>query len=467
MGVAQTLLDSFFNAGLPSPPLPSPLHKVMNKQNNNRKPNSKTQKAAASPNAGRRKFLLAGAGALAVAGVGAAGYKFGWFGGSTSYESALAAANQMLDQRARELGNASVLIHAVRGFGKSFKLADGSSAVEHLCSRYAADKEVNGKRYVYFKRDAEVHENSFLKTFLEAGVSLNQPVTVGATQYTLADVAESGKALFRCDALDLFRFDANEFRYDTNYKEPPGQPTPSGGKGELVHEHLPWGLIAFSILLKPGAANWTNAYGETMSLPMIADRSLAEYETTCALGERELKAERTAPPNFREAIKKYSCFGLHSVYGFLSLVRHGYTNNGLPERVNRMLDLVTYRLKGDAEAINAEYAAAERNSAGQKAPPEQVEAFRLRALVKHYGHAFEAINYAKLHKLTTFTADQQRRISEAEQAFYDSLVKLQALDWAMMKSQLKEKFVSDIVIAVGHAARALKLLTPQNPDTLG
>lgn len=432
----------------------------MSRQKDKRKSGGKL---AVSPESGRRKFLLLGTGALVAAGAGAAGYKLGWFSRPASYESALAAANQMLEQRSREIGNASVLIHAVRGLGKNFKLADGSSAVEHLCSRYAADKEVNGKRYVYFKRDAEVHENSFLKTFLEAGVSLQQPVMVGSTRYTLAEVAESGKALFRCDALDLFKFDASEFRYDPNYKEPQGQP--AGGKGELVHEHLPWGLIAFSILMKPGEAYWTNAYGEALNLPVIADRSLAEYETTCALGERELKAERAAPANFREAIKKYSCFGLHSVYGFLSLVKHGYTNNNLPDRVNRVLDLLTYRLKGDAEAINAEYAAAERNPAGQKVPAEQVEAFRVRALVKHYGHAFEAINYAKLHKLISFTADQQRRISEAEQAFYYSLVKLQSLDWAMMRNTLGEKFVSDIVIAIGHAARALKLLTPQNPDT--
>jgi hypothetical protein len=429
------------------------------------KQRKENQRPSAKPNTekknlARRSFILMSTGALAAIGVGAVGYEMGWFGGGASYESALAAANDLLEKRAREIANASTLIHAVRGFGKGFKLADGSNAVEHLCSRYAADKEVGGRRYVYFKRDAEVHENSFLKTFLEAGVSLSQPVTVGATQYTLNDVAESGKALFRCDPQDLFKFDANEFRYDPNFKEPEGQP--SGAKGELVHEHLPWGLIAFSILMKPEAANWTNAYGEPISLPTVADRSLIEYETTCALGERELKAERTAPPNFREAIKKYSCFGLHSVYGFLSLVNHGYTNNGLPERVNRMMDLVTYRLKGDAEAITAEYAAA---AAG--APAEQVEAFRLRALVKHYGHAFEAINYAKLHKLTTFNAEQQRRISEGEAAFYDSLVKLHGLDWAMMKTKLGEKFVSDIVIAVGHSARALKLLTPQNPDTLG
>lgn len=434
----------------------------MTKQKDNRKPSGKTQKATPDKtDAGRRKFILAGAGALAAAGVGAAAYQFGWFGGGASYEKALAAANKMLQQRAQEIGNASCLIHAVRGFGKNFKLADGSNAVDHLCSRYAADKEVNGKRYVYFKRDAEVHENSFLKTFIEAGVSMDQPVSVGDTRYTLRDVAESGKALFRCDPQDLFKFDGVEFRYDPVFREPqaPGQP-PGDTRGELVHEHLPWGLIAFSNLMKPEQATWINAYGETISLPTVIDRSLVEYETTCALGERELTAERMAPKPFRDAIKKYSCFGFHSAYSYLSCVKNGYRNNGLPDRVTRMLDLVTYRLKGDAEAINAEYAAESQN-----APADLVEAFRVRALIKHYGHAFEAINFARLHKLTILNSEQERRIREGEQAFYDSLVKMQEMDWAMMKSKLGEKFVSDIVIAIGHAARALKLLTPQNPDT--
>lgn len=434
----------------------------MTKQKDNRKPGGKTQKAASDEtDAGRRKFILAGAGVLAAAGISGAAYKLGWFGGGVTYVSALAAANGMLQQRAQEIANASCLIHAVRGFGKNFKLADGSNAVDHLCSRYAAEKEVNGKRYVYFKRDAEVHENSFLKTFIEAGVSMDQAVLVGETRYTLRDVAESGKALFRCDPQDLFKFDAVEFRYDPVFREPqaPGQP-PTDTHGQLIHEHLPWGLIAFSNLMKPEQATWVNAYGETISLPTVIDRSLLDYETTCALGERELTAERMAPKPFRDAIKKYSCFGFHSVYGYLSCVRNGYRNNGLPDRVNRMLDLVTYRLKGDSEAINAEYA-----TAGQNAPADQVEAFRLRALIKHYGHAFEAINFAKLHKLASFNSEQENRIREGEGAFYDSLVKMQAVDWAMMKTKLGEKFVSDIVIAIGHAARALKLLTPQNPDT--
>ncbi|MGH9838887.1 MAG: hypothetical protein ACREEM_08895 [Blastocatellia bacterium] len=434
---------------------------------------------------GRRNFILLGAGALAATGAGLAGaYNAGWFdsepAASTTTQgkpgknltpvqlpadsaNALRAANEMLEHYARDIGNASVLIHAVRGFNRNFMLADGTKAVDHLCSRYAAEKEVNGKRYVHFKRDAEVHENSFLKTFLEAGVGQDQAVTVGANRYTVRDVAGSAKSLFRCDPKDLYRFDAEGFRYDPTPQPPRRGPEGEAIdlKGELVHEHLPWGLIAFSNLIPPGQASWTNTYNEPINLPAVIDRALAEYESTCALGEQALAGGQPAPEVFRKEIKKYSCFGLHSAYGFLACLKHGYQSNDLAARVTRMMDLLTYRLKGDAEAINREYAAQ-----AQGAPPQVVEAFRVRALVKLYGHAFESINYAKLHNLVKFTPAQDRRIQAGEQAFYESLVRLRALDWGVPRRMLGDKFVSDIVIALGHAARALKLLTPQNPDVV-
>jgi hypothetical protein len=234
-------------------------------------------------------------------------------------------------------------------------------------------------------------------------------------------------------------------------------------RGELVHEHLPWGLIAFTHL-SPGKSAWVNAYGETINLGEVIDRAMAEYEGSCALGQESLMRGEQAPKKFRDEIKKYSCFGLHSVYAFLACVKNGYTSHNLPDRVRRMMELLTYRLKGDVEAIDQEYA--EAAAQGPAISPQLIEAFKLRARVKLFGHAFEAINYARLHKIVTFTPAEERRIQAGEQAFYDSVVKMRAADWEMLRKSLGEKFVSDIVIALGHAARAMKLLTPQNPDTL-
>jgi hypothetical protein len=458
----------------------------MNVKAKGKRQRSKGKKTA--NDSGRRRFILIGAGALAATGVGLAGaYNAGWFDSGTATsalpagqgqagrnltpvsfpansENALRSANEMLEHYARDLNSASVLIHAVRGCGKHFKLADGTNAVDHLCSRYAIEKEIDGKRYIYFKRNAEVHENSFLKAFLEAGVSLDQPVAAGGRKYTLRDLAENGQALFRCDPNDLDKYDDDQFRYDTSYVPPrqaaPGRPA-GDLRGELIHEHLPWGLIAFSILAPPEKGTWKNVYGETISLATIIDRSLNEYESTCALGLQEMARGEAAPKIFRDEVKKYSCFGLHTAYSFLVCLKNGYRGDNLEERVKRVIDFVTYRLKGDAEAIDREYA-----QEGKGTPPHLVEAFRQRALIKFYGHAFEAINYAKLHRLMTFTPVQDRRVEAGRQAFDESIVKMRAMDWGIMRKSLGEKFISDIVIALGHAARAMKLLTPQNPDTI-
>ncbi|MFM8395477.1 MAG: hypothetical protein ACKOB4_16305, partial [Acidobacteriota bacterium] len=432
--------------------------------------------AAEAPDAGRRRLIWIGAGAVALAGAGVAGWyarhekesaipqsKPAATGGknlnplllTADAENATKVCDEMLRHYTLDLNNPSAIIHAVRGFGKGFQLADGSNAVEHLCTRYAADREVDGRRYVYFKREAEVHENSFLKTFLEAGVPLDQPVQVGDRRYTLRDVVAGAQALFRCDPTDLFKYDADQYRYDQSYQVKrqvaPGQLADQ--RGELVHEHLPWGIIAFSILHPAGpSSTWTNAWKEPIDLAAIIDQSLADYESTCALGEQQITRSEEAPLGFRSEIKKYSCFGLHSVYGYLVGLKSGYRNNDLPQRVKQMMDLLTYRLTSDAVAIQREYA---REAAG--AAPYLVDAFTTRALVKLYGHAFEAINYARLNELVTFTPAQERRIAFGAQAMYESLIKLRGMDWGLLRRNLGDKFISDIVIALGHNSRALKL----------
>jgi hypothetical protein len=70
-----------------------------------------------------------------------------------------------------------------------------------------------------------------------------------------------------------------------------------------------------------------------------------------------------------------------------------------------------------------------------------------------------------LHKLFTLTSDQQIRLRAGEQALYEYLVKMRAIDLDAFK-RWHPKSVANVVIAVAHASRALKLLTPDNPDTM-
>lgn len=449
------------------------------------KSNRKKNRVAPPTPTNRRKFLALGlgaGGALAVAGI--AGYNAGWFGSSSSATptlnapaslatgkslppvtlaaeaaNATRAADDIVGHYARELNNPSALIHAVRAFGKNFTLNDNSKAVDFLCAKFAAEREANGKRYVYFPRPAEVHDNSFLKTLLEAGVSPEQPITAGNNQYTLRDLGASAKNLFRCDPQNFGRFDP-----------------------ELLHSHLPWGLIAFSILVPPNASTWTNAYGETINLPEVISKSLAAFEGSTAGVKEALERGEDESVEFRQTINKFSCYGMHAAYSYYSCLQHGYRNDKLPERLSYLLDSLLHRMQGDAAAIDREAEAAKgmgpewlsrvayEGQGGKLAtrgqpPPNTLEVMRLRSQIKMLGHALEAINYVQLHNLITLTPSQQRRLQAGEQLLYDHLVRLRATDLAPFM-RWYEKFIGETVIAVAHAARALKLPTAANPDTV-
>jgi hypothetical protein len=457
----------------------------MSKVKNKREKGRRKPQPQVTADSGRRKFLtlgLGGLGTLAVAGF--AGYKAGWFDSNTAsslspatptpnlatgkllppvslpadYQNALRAGEDVVRHYARELNNPSALIHAVRAFGKNFTLSDGGRAIDFLCSKSAAEKEVGGRKYVYFPREAEVHDNSFLKTLIEAGVSPDQQITVGGNKYTLRDLGESAKALFRFDPKNLQRFD-------------PG----------LVRQHLPWSLIAFSTLMSPSQPAWVNAYGETINLAEVIDGGLTAFEVSCSDLSEKIAHSEDEPLQFRREMAQYSCSGMHMYYGFFSCLKNGYRNNNMQERLQELFTDLIYRLEGDAKALKNEAEVARqygqqyvkgigvgpdgRSMTKGSPPPQVIEVMGLRHLIVAMGHAFEAINYAQLHRLFTATAEQKRRLQAGEQILFESLVKLRGTDLGPF-FKWYEKFVSDLVIAVAHAVRGMKLLTRENPDTI-
>ncbi len=372
-------------------------------------------------------------------------------------KNAMIAMDEMVNHYAKVFDSPSALIHAVRAFGKNFKRADGSHTVEHLCGRYAEAKDVNGKRLIRFTRyNVEVHDNSFLKTFLEAGVSLDQPITIGSNKFTLRDLSEHAKAQFRFDPNNLTR-------YEKDY----------------VHEHLPWTLIALSNLMPGGKAVWENAYGEKIDLMDVVDKTFTDFESKCQPLQSAMTTNGGVTSAVHEAIKLYSCYGGHALYGFLACVKNGYTERGMTQRMDEMMKLSLYRLVKETENIEEEYNA--RKSGPLSPNPQEnanylkqfqqlgisqdelIEMLKLRGHVKLTGHLLEAINFARLHSVFKPTPEQQKLIQAGEQKLFASIVKLRALNLEGLRSFNAKEF-NDNVIALGHASRAMKLLTPDNPD---
>ncbi len=374
-----------------------------------------------------------------------------------TYKNAVLASDEIVNHFAKSFDTPSALIHAVRGYGKNFKRADGSNALDFLCGRFAEEKNVNGTNFVRFTRsNVEVHENSFLKTFLEAGVSPDQVITVNGKKYTLKDLGEHAKSLFRLDPNNLTKFEK-----------------------DYTQEHLPWGLIAFSNLLPGGKGSWVNAYGEKIELLDVIDKSLAEFEGVCQSVKSSLDKHEEISAGFHTAIKPYACYGNHAVYGFLSCLKNGYTERGLKERIPALLNLTIYRLAKQTDNIEREYAEELATVKADTSPQiaqmnkklagagvsidETFEMVKLRAIIKLTGHILEAVNFAKLNKIFNPTPEQQKYLQTGEQKLIESIVKMRALNLEGLKN-FEPKPVGEVVIGMGHASRALKLLTPENPD---
>jgi hypothetical protein len=376
----------------------------------------------------------------------------------SNQRNAIIASDEMLNYFAKVLDTPSNLIHAVRAFGKNFKRGDGSNTVDYLCSTYGETVKVGGKSYIKFKRpNVEVHDNSFLKTFLEAGVPATQPITIGSTKYTLQDLGEHAKSLFRFDTSDISK-------YDTNY----------------AHDHLPWGLIALSTLNPGGKASWTNAYNETVVLANVIDKALFEYESKCEMTKETQAKGEEIPRAFLDEEEKFACFGGHTIYGFLSCLKNGYTDQNLKSRIQAVIKHTVYLAANNANILETKYRTLGKGPISpdpkeeamlaanmQKngiTKDEVIEMLTQRALIKLEGHMFESINYAKLHKLYQPTAQDIKYIQAGEQRLYDAIVKFRSLKLEQLKN-FEPKQMGDAMIAVAHGARAMKLLTPENPDT--
>jgi hypothetical protein len=259
-------------------------------------------------------------------------------------------------------------------------------------------------------------------------VSPDQPDLGRKQQLQVLDLGESARALFRCDPQNFSRYDST-----------------------LIHQHLPWGLIAFSILVPPSQSSWKNAYGETIDLPQVIDRGLAVFEGVCSGVRDNRGARRDGIVEVFARISRNTVVSACTWHtGFFSCLNHGYRNNNLPARLNQLLDTVIYRLEGDRLA-NAREAEAvrdlgpewlsrlavgdEKNERNVKTkgapPPNTIEVMRDRKQIQLIGHALEAINYGLLHKLFTLTPNQKKRVLDGERALYEYLVKLARLIWGL------------------------------------
>jgi hypothetical protein len=258
------------------------------------------------------------------------------------------------------------LVHGLRGMGRTFEVKAGRSATDYLLETYLVSVPVNGKEPLGFPAEVEVHQNSFLKTMLEAGVPLDHTFAHQGRRRTLQDVVAGAHDLFRPRVVLA---DPNQ---------------------------IPWSLIALAKTTSPLRRHWTNAWGEPVDLDVVVETGLAMLERASA---PLAQAMRQDGPSVPAPVHNFTCGGTHMLYGLLTAVHAGYATKERAERVQRQVDIMVWRTSADLALIERFYK--ERAGSGGAAW------YELESKLKLLGHAEECFAFAANRGAAALSPAQQ------------------------------------------------------------
>jgi len=361
----------------------------------------------------RREILtwaLLGAGALALEPVGslAAEAPASRRGTGPSLAQAEGALRDLVSRHAASADNPWAMMHGIRALGKGFSVA-GGSAVEYLSSRELREKELAGQKCLYMPREVEGHENTFLKTLLEAGVELSTPITAAGRRHTVAGLVDSAKKLFSFD--------------------------PTLSPVDNSRDELAWSIIAFSITTKPGQDVWKNAEGQEIRFRDVVEAGFASAESASA--DFLAAKKRGVMPVWKDRISNFTCGGTHLIYSLAVAVRYGHLGKRGRERLAEQLSLLIWRLKADLVLLEQYYAKVARV---YPAKTQASRPYELDSRLKFLGHAFEILSYVRLQGLYVLTPEQEQQAKAAKQTLAETILEVKNLNLIAFKKTNRKLF---------------------------
>jgi hypothetical protein len=327
-------------------------------------------------------------------------------GGGASLPRAAELLRDLITRHAKATDDPWAMMHGIRALGKGFSVA-GGSALEYLCSHQLQEKELGGGTYLFMPGQAEGHSDTFLKTLLEAGVGLDQPITAVGRRRTVADLLHDAKQLFTYD------------------------PTRIDGKAD----DLSWSIIAFAITSPPSQDRWRNAQQQEIRLREVIAYAFATAESASADFHKAMTEGRTPP--VKDRISDFTCGGTHLLYSLGVAVRYGHLGEEGRRRFADQLALLIWRMKIDPILQDQYY---ERLAKAYPGREEGLRPYRLDGRLKFLGHAFEILSYNRLFRLVPLTAEQERLERAAGQALAKTITEVATLDLAPIKTQKRKLF---------------------------
>ncbi len=319
------------------------------------------------------------------------------------------------------------MMHGIRAIGKTFAVA-GGPAIEYLSAHHLQEKAERGRKYLVMPVAAEGHPNTFLKTILEAGVSLDQPITAAGRRRTVADLLHDAKQLFSYE--------------------------PSKINGEA--DDLSWSIIAFATTTPPDRDRWTNAQGLEIRFRDVVAYGFATLEWASADFRKAMAEGRT--PTWKDRISNFTCGGTHLIYSLGVAVRHGHLGEEGRRRFAEQLRLLIWRLRVDLLLLDDYYRVVAKTYEDKAA---RWRPYQLDARLKFLGHAFEILNYNRLFRLVPLTSEQEQQVQRAGRALAGTIQEVAKLNLPATKRENRKLY--DLLVGDAcHAYHGIHMVRGEN-----
>lgn len=331
-----------------------------------------------------------------------------------------------LYKHGRDPKNPWLLSHSLLAFGKNLKLADGTSAVDHIVQNYLKFRKVGGKDAPYFppgtqRNRIEPHPYMHLKTFLSIGVSLDRSFKVGKRTVTIRQMLDAAIRTF-----------------------------PSRAQGKAFGP-LAWRMYLMYGRLPKEGWHWKRYDGQHVDFFRTLFRSF-KYANTQSNFLRILQRRGVEIiPKQKQHIYKEACGGFHLLQSALRWMGHPqlrrHTQSALKEHIN----IIFYRMDGEVKLYLSMFKKYQKNPA-----------YRFIVLLqqlKFLGHALETLTHLHEWGLFTPTPKQRKIIHSKLRLLLITVVLIKRLGFFKGINILKQKAYQFYLDLLGDSAHALHALT--------
>lgn len=330
-------------------------------------------------------------------------------------------------QHAKAPDDPWAMMHGLRAIGKGFAI-NSDSAVDYLSQHTLQEKVERETRYLVTPLAVEGHANTLLKTFLEAGVGLNYPITAAGRRRRVSDLLEDARRLFAYEP----------------------------GKINGSADDLAWSIIAFSITTSPGQDKWQNARGQEIRLRDVVRYAFDTVEWASADFRKAMREDRT--PTWKDRISNFTCGGTHLLYSLGVAVRYGHLGEEGRRRYADAIRVLIWRLRIDLHLLDEYYKTVAKAYPGKDA---NWRPYEIDSRLKFLGHAFEILNYSRLYRLVAPTSDQEREVRRAGERLAETVQELQGVNLGKIR-QANLKLFDLLIGDACHAYHGIHMVVGEN-----